>query len=54
MVAKKLGDFAKAQVYYERALQIVKKFFGDEHPKIAMYEHNLGILTWHLPYITRI
>jgi tetratricopeptide (TPR) repeat protein len=30
--------------HVKRALSIVQKTYGDEHPKCAMYMHNLGVV----------
>lgn len=37
-----LGDAYKAIEYYEKALEIDLKVFGDQHPKIAIRYNNLG------------
>jgi len=38
----KKGQYDKAIEYYEQALAIVKKAFGDEHPQVATGLNNLG------------
>jgi len=38
-----LGDASKAIEYYEKALQIDLKAFGDQHPQVAIYYNNFGM-----------
>jgi Tfp pilus assembly protein PilF len=38
------GDYARARLYYERALAICEKVLGLEHPNTAQSLNNLGFL----------
>ncbi len=40
------GEYDKAISYYEKALAIQIKFFGEEHPSVAVQNINLGA-AWH-------
>ncbi len=37
-----LGEYGKAIEYYDRALSIDRKNFGENHPKVAIRYNNLG------------
>jgi tetratricopeptide (TPR) repeat protein len=39
-----LGDLAKARTLYERALSILNKFLGDDHPNTRNARGNLELL----------
>ena len=38
------GDYARALEYYTKALDILKKIFGEEHPAVATSYNNLGFI----------
>ena len=38
-----LGDYSKAIEYHEKALEITKNTFGDNHPSIASFYNSLGV-----------
>lgn len=40
----KQGDFADSTKHHERALEIRKSYFGDQHPLVAMSNDNLALL----------
>ncbi|KAJ7327825.1 hypothetical protein OS493_026104, partial [Desmophyllum pertusum] len=37
-----LGQYKKAQEYHEKALDILKKIYGEEHDDVAKSYNNLG------------
>jgi len=44
MISKKRGRYKEAEAYYERALKIIEAVYGSDHPKVALYIHNLGVI----------
>ena len=39
---KKCANYEKAEIYYQRSLEILRKVFGDKHPKVAISLYNLA------------
>ena len=48
VVYQHLGQYNEAKEYYEKALIIKKKIFGEEHADVAASYNNLGIVYRHL------
>jgi len=42
LTSSTLGNFDKAIEYYEQALKIDLRAFGEDHPNVAIYRNNLG------------
>ena len=48
VVYQHLGQYSEAKEFYEKALIIRKKIFGDEHAAVGASYNNLGIVYRHL------
>jgi hypothetical protein len=42
MIGKKRGRYIEAEKYYSLSLHIIEKVYGNKHPKVALFVHNLG------------
>lgn len=43
-IEKKRGNYDEAQRCYEKSLDIIVKIYGDNHPKAALFFHDLGVI----------
>jgi CHAT domain-containing protein len=43
VLTKEIGDYAKAENYYNRTLEIEKNLYGDQHPSYAFTLNNLAV-----------
>ncbi len=48
MALQYLGEYKKAIEHYEQALDIDKKVYGEEHPKVAIRLNNIGVALQYL------